>query len=166
MISLVVRSYARRIRSNLTIVIGKYGRYINSSSFCGTAWRDVEVEIIQAGLAGPNRFVDQQGISAVFVRVSGGAGDRSNSMKDIIASDDVSNGMAKVEASRSTSLSAQVVCPWIVISKNNIVFEGELTVHAVISRAVDVKGGWGVRDDRIVRHQSCCAVAEVERDSV
>lgn len=166
MISLVVCSNARRIRPHLSIVIGKCGREINSGSFGRTAWSEVEVEIIQARLAGPNRFVDQQRIPAVFVRVSSGAGDRSKSMKDIVASDDGSNGMAEVEASRSTSLSAQVVCPWIVISKNNIILEGERAVYAVISGAVDVKGGWSIRDDRIVLHHNASAVAKVERYSV
>src|SRR5258705_218026 len=61
MISLVVCSNARRIRSNLSIVIGKYGRKINSSSFCRTAWSEVEVERDSIGRAAEVGEIDVVG---------------------------------------------------------------------------------------------------------
>src|SRR5260370_36174224 len=152
MISLVVRSYARRISSNLTIVIRSDGRYRHSGSFCRTAGSEIEVEVIQARLTGPYRFLDKQGIGTVLVRVSGGAGEiMSDAVVDIVASDGLSNGGAVVEAARSPYLSAIVPRRWVVVADNDVVLEGKGTTRASDSCAFDVDDGWRVADNRIVR---------------
>ena len=85
----------------------------------------------------------------------------------IVASEDFSDGVGEVEASRSTGVSAQVVCCWVVISEHNIILEGKSTGRAAACiGAIHIKGSWGVRDDRIVRHQNRTAITEAQRDRI
>lgn len=92
----------------------------------------------------------------------------TNAVVDVVRPDGW-HRLLVVEAAWTSALPTTVICGRVIVAAKDIVLEGQQSIRAstlVFIPAVDVKAGWGVGHDGVIRHQRRAMVAEVEGQGI